>query len=78
METHVIRGIRCYKHHTAAKQGYVSRVRENPEEAGSLGYYEEYNGRFGRGFVEYSPRWDTTWYCYVTYWIVAEEEEGTI
>lgn len=73
MEKRTIRGVECYKHHTAAKQGYVSRVRENPERPGYLGYYEEYTGKFGSGFVEHHPRWDTTSYQYVTYWIALDK-----
>lgn len=48
-------------HHTASAMGYVSRK--------SDGYAEKYSGRFGKGYKLYLPRWDTTVYCTVEYWI---------
>ena len=48
-------------HHTASRRGYVSRK--------SLGQVEQYNGRFGKGYVLLTPRWDTSTYCNVTYYI---------
>lgn len=33
--------------------------------------YEEYNARFGEGFRELIPNWDSSQYSYVRYWIVA-------
>ena len=54
-DTRIIRGTKCYYHHTATTRRYVSRRKENPEEPGRLGYYEEYKGRFGEGFVELLP-----------------------
>ena len=48
------------EHHTAAAMGYVSR------RDGS--YIEAYRGRFGIGVVCHSPRWDTTYYHYKTYY----------
>ena len=51
-------------HHTAAARGYISRrVKFDSRPA------EPYNGRFGRGYIVRSPRWDTTNYHYVTYYI---------
>lgn len=72
METRVIRGKRCYLHHTSYFRGYVSRREENPEEPGALGWYGEYKGHFGEGFAEYTPNWQSSWYSYVTYWITME------
>lgn len=69
METRTIRGIKCYYHHTATTRRYVSRRKENPEEPGALGYYEEYSGRFGEGFAEYTPNHNSSQYSYITYWI---------
>lgn len=48
-------------HHTASRRGYESRK--------GNGHLEEYNGRFGKGYVLVTPRWDTTQYVYVTYYI---------
>lgn len=48
------------EHHTSSARGYVSRK--------SNGHQEAYKGRFGIGIVRYSPRWDTTSYCYKTYY----------
>nr|DAM93902.1 MAG TPA: hypothetical protein [Caudoviricetes sp.] len=45
-------------------RGYVSRRLSEP-------LYEEYNGRFGGGFRELIPNWDSSQYSYVRYWIVA-------
>lgn len=50
-----------YRHHTASRMGYESRR--------SDGKIEPYSGRFGEGFIHVSPRWDTTQYVYVTYYI---------
>ena len=48
------------EHHTSAARGYVSRK--------TGGYTTAYRGRFGIGVVRHSPRWDTTQYCYKTYY----------
>ena len=53
-------------HHTAAGLGYVSRR--------SDGYIHPYKGRFGKGVVVYRPRWDTTRYFWVDYYIAQDEE----
>lgn len=49
--------------HTASKRGYVSRN-------GPCNVLP-YAGRFGSGYVVLSPRWDTTKYVYVTYFVRA-------
>lgn len=54
------------EHHTARRRGYVSRK--------TAGRVEAYSGRFGHGFVVLSPRWDTTVYCYVTYYIKVAQD----
>jgi len=51
----------CKYHHTAAKRGYVSRR--------TAGKIEEYHGKYGTGYTWSYPRWDTTSYCYVEYWL---------
>ena len=48
-------------HHKAAKRGYISRKWD----AGICVYY----GKFGEGYLLVYPRWDTTNYVYVEYWI---------
>ena len=69
-----IRGIKCRYSHTSLKQGYVSRVKPNPEHPSSKGYYEPYSGRFGEGFAEMEPKWNSTCYCYISYWIAMDDE----
>lgn len=48
-------------HHEASMRGYISRKWD----AGIC----EYSGRFGDGYLLVYPRWDTTNYVYVEYWI---------
>lgn len=50
-----------YIHHTASRRGYVSRKSE--------GKIESYNGRFGVGYILVTPRYDTTQYVNITYYI---------
>ena len=50
-----------YLHHIASARGYVSRKKEP--------IVESYNGRFGRGYKVYRPRWDSSQYIYVDYYI---------
>lgn len=49
--------------HTALTRGYVSRRSE--------GTVQPYAGRFGKGFAVYTPNWDSTGYCFVTYYVTA-------
>lgn len=52
----------AYKeHHTSRARRYVSRK--------SDGVAEPYSGKFGRGYKVYTPAWDSTTYCYVTYYV---------
>lgn len=51
-------------HHTASRRGYASR--KNPD-----GHVESYAGKFGRGYVRILPRWDTTQYVTVEYYVEA-------
>lgn len=51
-------------HHTASRRGYASR--KAPE-----GRVESYSGKFGRGYVRVTPRWDTTRYVTVEYYVEA-------
>lgn len=48
-------------HHTATRKEYVSRK--------VPGIVRPYKGRFGEGYIILHPRWDTTTYCYVDYYI---------
>lgn len=48
-------------HHTASRRGYLSRKCD--------GKVEPYNGRFGKGFIQVTPRFDTTQYVDISYYI---------
>lgn len=48
-------------HHIGSRRGYESRKGE--------GHVEEYSGRFGTGYIIVTPRWDTTQYVNVEYYI---------
>ena len=50
-----------YWHHTGSRRGYESRKSE--------GHIESYKGRFGEGYIIISPRYDTTQYVNVEYYI---------
>lgn len=56
---------RYYIHHQAKHAGYVPRTTD--------GVIEPYNGRFGRGYILKEPRWDTSRFVTVTYYIKREE-----
>ena len=54
-----------YKYdHTGSRHGYESRKGE--------GRIEEYHGRFGDGYIHVRPRWDTSKYVYIDYYIKAD------
>lgn len=48
-------------HHTASRRGYESRK--------GNGHTEEYTGKFGAGYIVVTPRWDTTQYVNIAYYI---------
>lgn len=48
-------------HHTSSSRGYMSRKIDR--------VVTEYKGRFGKGYAVYTPRWDTTSYCTITYYV---------
>ena len=48
-------------HHIASRRGYVSRKGD--------GIVEPYSGKFGKGYILVTPRFDTTQYVYVSYYI---------
>lgn len=48
-------------HHTATGRGYVSRKCD--------GIVETYSGHFGTGYIIKVPRFDTSNYCYIEYWV---------
>jgi hypothetical protein len=52
----------CRLYKTASCRGYLSR--KNPE-----GIIEPYEGKYGKGFRVKKPRWDTTRFITVEYWI---------
>lgn len=56
-----INGQRYELHHTATAKGYVSRK--------AVEELEVYNGRYGVGYKAHRPRFDTTNYHYVDYYI---------
>jgi hypothetical protein len=49
------------KSHTSKTRGYVSRKTD--------GRAQTYSGKFGKGFVVYTPNWDSTQFCFVTYYV---------
>jgi len=57
----MVKAGKLIKHHTSYTRGYVSRKIE--------GYSQPYRGRFGKGFIYYSPNWDSTQYSFITYYI---------
>lgn len=61
---------RCCFHHSATAPGYVSR---KADENGNTGYVEPYCGRYGRGYRYHYPKWDSTQYHGVDYWIYEED-----
>lgn len=59
-----INGQRYELHHTATAKGYISR--KVVEEL------EEYTGKYGKGYRVHRPRFDTTNYHYVNYYVEVE------
>lgn len=57
----IINGQRYELHHTATARGYISRKVDE--------VVKEYSGRFGTGYAVHYPRFDTTNYHYVSYYI---------
>lgn len=53
----------CNKSHTSLARGYVSR-KGGPR-------IQRYSGRFGKGYAVYSANYDSTRYCFVTYYLEA-------
>lgn len=51
-------------HHTGSARGYISRKCD--------GIVYPYKGRFGTGYVIHAPRWDTTQYYSVQYYIFSK------
>ena len=52
----------CKRIRSATRMGYVSR--KNPD-----GEWQAYVGRYGVGWINILPRWDTTSYVTVVYYI---------
>lgn len=62
MTVEKIRNDKNYKyHHTGSRMGYESRK--------GNGHVEEYSGRFGTGYIIVAPRWDTSSYVNIEYYI---------
>lgn len=55
------------RHHSASRRGYETR--KLPE-----GHVETYNGKFGTGYIHVTPRWDTTQYVDLTYYVEAKDK----
>jgi hypothetical protein len=56
--------VKCGKlkeHHTASARGYISRK--------SAGVVSKYSGKYGTGYTIGRPRYDTTQYVYLTYYV---------
>ena len=49
------------EHHTARYKRYISRR--------SDGVIEPYEGRYGKGYALFTPAFDSTIYCYITYYV---------
>lgn len=52
----------CRLHHESSCRGYVSRRHDGCK-------VQDYEGRFGEGYKLLRPRYDSTQYCWVEYWI---------
>lgn len=52
-------------HHSATTRCYVSRKSE-------MRRVETYKGRFGEGYIVYTPNWRSTNYSYIVYYIKKE------
>lgn len=53
--------------HTSYSRGYVSRKLSCEDYP-----VERYSGRFGKGYVVYSPSFNSSKYCYKTYFLEPE------
>lgn len=62
----ILKHYRVKFHHSVKERGYISR-RDN--------YCEiyEYDGKFGKGLVEFSAEYTSTAYCYKAYYIKEED-----
>ena len=49
-------------HHVATTRCYVSRISDSRR-------VETYKGRFGEGYIVYSPNWSSTNYSYIAYYV---------
>lgn len=49
-------------HHVATTRCYVSRATEYRR-------VEHYKGRFGEGYIVYTPNWRSTNYSYIAYYV---------
>jgi len=51
------------KHHTSRTRNYVSRK--------GNGIVNEYDGQFGKGYKHLTPAFDSSQYCWITYYVEA-------
>lgn len=58
----LIKELRLTKHHSARARKYISRRNDACE-------VEYYEGKFGKGYKLFTPAWDSTQYCWVTYYV---------
>ena len=49
-------------HHVATTRCYVSRISDSRR-------VETYKGRFGEGYIVYTPNWRSTNYSYIAYYV---------
>jgi len=50
------------EHHTSLFRGYVSTIDGESQP-------REYNGPLGKGFTKFSPKLDSSYYSYITYYL---------
>ena len=53
---------KLYNSHTSRCRGYISRKLESK--------IFIYNGKFGKGYKVLTPNWESTRYCFITYYLV--------
>ena len=60
-DTITVNGKTYTYHHSASRRGYESRK--------GGGHLERYSGKFGAGYIAVLPRWDTTQFVTVRYYL---------
>lgn len=49
---------------TSSMRGYTSRRTADSDRVAN-----PYKGRYGEGYTVLMPRWDTSRYCFIEYWV---------